>query len=142
MEDCIFCKIAHKEVESYIIEESDNFLVFLDIHPHSPGHSLLIPKNHYEKFEEVPENLGEEFLKIARRSVLLISKALNTKDFNLGINNGPFAGQAVKHAHFHIIPRFPNDKGGSMHSIVYNPPKEDLSTIYKRIIKVKNESQS
>lgn len=140
MSDCIFCKIAQKEISSYIIDESSNFLVFLDIHPHSPGHSLVIPKNHYEKFEDLPVELGKEFLDITIRSVLLLKKALNTSDFNLGINNGPLAGQAIKHAHFHIIPRFPNDKGGSMHSIVYNPPQEDLSVIYNKIMKIKNES--
>lgn len=140
MTTCIFCKIAQKEAKSYIIEESPNFLVFLDIHPHAPGHSLVIPKNHYEKFENIPSELGKEFLEITIKSVLLLQKALQTSDFNLGINNGPLAGQAINHAHFHIIPRFPEDKGGSMHSLVYNPPKEDLSVIYEKIMKAKNES--
>lgn len=140
MENCIFCKIVNGEIKSYIIEESNNFLVFLDINPHAPGHSLIIPKYHYERFENIPQEFGREFLEIAKRTILIIRKALETSDFNLGINNGSSAGQAVKHAHFHIIPRFPEDRGGSIHSIVYNPPNEELSIIYEKILKAKNES--
>jgi histidine triad (HIT) family protein len=139
MKDCIFCKIAKKEINVYLIQESENFLVFLDIHPHAPGHTLIIPKDHYERFLDLPENLGEEFIKIIKESALLISKALKTKDFTFGINEGPYAGQAVNHMHFHIMPRFKNDGGGSIHSVVFNQPKESLEEIYQ---KLKNESQS
>jgi histidine triad (HIT) family protein len=133
MKDCIFCKIAKKEVNAYIVQESENFLAFLDIHPHAPGHTLVIPKDHYERFLDLPENLGEEFIKIVKESALLISKALKTKDFTFGINEGPYAGQAVSHLHLHIMPRFKNDGGGSIHSVVFNQPKESLEEIYSRI---------
>lgn len=140
MPECIFCKIAKKEIESYIIEESENFLAFLDIHPHAPGHTLIIPKNHYEKFEDLPEEFGKEYVEISKKVATLLARALATNDFTLGINNGPLAGQAVPHFHLHLIPRFPNDGGGSIHSVVFNKPKEDLSVIYEKILKVKNES--
>jgi histidine triad (HIT) family protein len=139
MKDCIFCKIAKKEVNAYIVRESENFLAFLDIHPHAPGHTLVIPKDHYERFLDLPENLGEEFIKIVKESALLIYKALKTKDFTLGINEGPYAGQAVDHLHLHIMPRFKNDGGGSIHSVVFNQPKESLEEIYQ---KLKDESRS
>jgi len=133
MKDCIFCKIAKKEVNVYLVQESKNFLAFLDIHPHAPGHSLVIPKDHYERFLDLPENLGEEFVKIVKETALLISKALKTKDFTFGINEGPYAGQAVGHLHLHIMPRFKNDGGGSIHSVVFNQSKESLEEIYSRI---------
>jgi histidine triad (HIT) family protein len=133
MKDCIFCKIAKKEVNAYVVQESENFLSFLDIHPHAPGHTLVIPKDHYERFLDLPENLGEEFIKIVKESTLLISKALGTKDFTFGINEGPYAGQAVNHMHFHIMPRFKNDGGGSIHSVVFNQPEESLEEIYQKL---------
>ena len=139
MKDCIFCKIAQKEINAYIVQESENFLAFLDIHPHAPGHTLVIPKDHYERFLDLPENLGEEFIKIVKETALLISKALKTKDFTFGINEGPYAGQAVSHFHLHIMPRFKNDGGGSVHSVVLNQPKESLEEIYQ---KLKDASQS
>lgn len=137
MSDCIFCKIAQKEIQSFIIFESENFLVFLDIHPHSPGHCLLISKKHFETLEEMPTDYGKEFLEVTHKLILILKSALGTENFNFGVNNGPLAGQAIKHLHFHFMPRFANDGGGSMHSIVKNPPKENLEEIYNKIIKAK-----
>lgn len=135
MSDCIFCKIANKEVSAYIVDESENFLAFLDIHPHAPGHTLIIPKNHFSRFIELNKNLGNEFVEFVQKVEKILSESLKTPDFTLGINEGPFAGQAVNHLHLHIMPRFENDKGGSLHSVVKNIPKESLEEIYKKIKK-------
>jgi histidine triad (HIT) family protein len=137
MENCVFCKISSKEIKSYILEETDNFLSFLDIKPHSKGHTLVIPKKHFCNFEELPDNLGNELVNIIKKIIILLAEKLNTKDFTIGINEGKLAGRLIDHLHIHIIPRFKNDGGGSMHSIVYNPPNESLEEIYKLI---KNES--
>ena len=134
MTECIFCQIAEKKVQAKIIEESDNFLVFLDIHPHAPGHSLVIPKKHFANFQEFPEEYGLEFVKITKEAISKLKKALNTDNFTLGINEGPLAGQAVLHLHLHVIPRFKNDGGGSIHSVVYNQSKESVEEIYQKII--------
>jgi len=140
--DCLFCKIARKEIQSYLIDESPNFIAFLDIHPHAPGHTLIIPKEHFSRLEELPSSLGQELIEFSKNISSLLSQALETSDFTIGVNNGPLAGQAIFHVHLHFIPRFANDKGGSIHSVVYNPPKEELSVIYEKIIKVKNARQS
>jgi len=139
MNNCVFCKIAQKEINAYIISESENFLSFLDIHPHAPGHTLVIPKFHFQNFKELSEELGIEFIKIVKETINLISQALKTNDFTLGINEGPLAGQAVLHLHLHILPRFKNDKGGSIHSVVFNQPQQSLEEIYE---KIKNASES
>jgi histidine triad (HIT) family protein len=133
MENCIFCKISKKEIEAYIINESENFLSFLDIHPHAPGHTLVIPKMHFENLKKFDSNFSKELIEIIKNTMLKISKALNTEDFTLGINEGSLAGQAILHLHFHIIPRFKNDKGGSIHSVVFNKPKKSLEDIYLAI---------
>jgi histidine triad (HIT) family protein len=133
MQSCIFCKIANKEVQAYIVKETERFLAFLDIHPHAPGHSLIIPKEHFVNLFDLPENYGEEFVKITKETMNLLAKAFETENFTLGINNGPLAGQAVLHLHLHIMPRFKNDGGGSIHSVVFNKSSESLEEIYQKI---------
>lgn len=135
--DCLFCKIARKELKSYLIGESENFISVLDINPHAPGHCLVIPKNHIINFVDLPENLSSELIAFSQRIIKILSVKLKTGDFTIGINEGKLAGRAIDHLHLHIIPRFKNDRGRSIHSVVYNPPKESLENIYK---KIKNES--
>lgn len=136
--DCIFCKIAKKELKSYVLAESENFISVLDINPHAPGHSLILPKDHLVNFIDVPGNLAQELISFVQKIIKILKEKLKTDDFTIGINEGKLAGRAIDHLHIHIIPRFKNDKGGSIHSVVYNPPKESLEKIYK---KLKNESQ-
>ena len=138
MDKCIFCQIAKKNISSFILKENDGFMAFLDIKPHAPGHSLVIPKNHYINLLEIPESLAENLISIIKEVILMISKGLNTDNFTIGINEGKLAGRLIDHLHIHIIPRFNNDKGGSIHSVVYNPPSQSVEEIY-RIIK-KDES--
>ena len=133
MNNCIFCKIINNRSDSYIITETDNFLVFLDIHPRSPGHSLVVSKKHYQNLKETPTELGNEFLSVIKETILILNKSLKTSDFTIGINEGPLAGQVIMHLHLHIIPRFKNDKGGSIHSVVFNKSDLSLEEIYKKI---------
>jgi histidine triad (HIT) family protein len=110
MSDCIFCKIINKKLPCYQIYEDDNFLAFLDIEPISKGHTLIIPKKHYNTFEETPIELLSEMIKVVNKVGIAIKKATKADAFNIGLNNGKAAGQLIMHTHFHIIPRF-NDDG-------------------------------
>ena len=109
MNDCIFCKIIKNEIPCYKIYEDDNFLAFLDIQPIAKGHTLVIPKKHYNAFVETPAELLSEMIKVVQKIGLAIKKSTNADGFNIGLNNGPAAGQIIMHTHFHIIPRFNND---------------------------------
>ncbi len=135
MPDCIFCKIGKKEVKVLIVAESENFIGFLDVQPRSPGHSLVIPKRHFDNFVSLDLNLAQEFVKICQETIKKIGRGLNANDFTLGVNEGELAGQAVHHFHFHVIPRFKHDRGGSIHSVVFNEPVESVEEIYSKIIK-------
>ena len=108
MKDCIFCKIIKKELPCYKIYEDDKFLAFLDIQPISKGHTLIIPKEHYNTFEETPVELLSEMIKVVNKVGIAIKKATKSDGFNIGLNNGEAAGQIIFHTHFHIIPRFNN----------------------------------
>lgn len=110
MSDCIFCKIIKKKIPCYQIYEDDNFLAFLDIQPISKGHTLIIPKKHYNTFEETPSDLLEKIMPIIQKIGIALKKSLAADGFNIGLNNGQAAGQLILHTHFHIIPRF-NDDG-------------------------------
>lgn len=100
---CIFCKIVDGSAPCHKLWEDDLTMAFLDINPLSPFHTLLIPKRHYERIEQV----DEETAKALGQSLQKISKVMNAEsgDFNILLANGRDAGQEVWHAHYHFIPR-------------------------------------
>lgn len=103
--NCIFCKIVKKEISAQIVYEDKDFLAFLDIHPQSPGHTQVIPKNHYRWVWDVP-NVGGYF-EVVKKIALAQKKAFNT-DFILS----KIVGDEVEHAHIWVFPNkdVPGDK--------------------------------
>jgi len=98
--DCIFCKIANKEIPSEFVYENEHIVAFNDINPAAPVHILVIPKKHVESLSELEDkNLMAELLD----GVRLVTKKLNIKDYRTVINTGKEAGQEVFHIHLHII---------------------------------------
>ncbi|MBI9015655.1 MAG: HIT family protein [Phycisphaerae bacterium] len=110
MTDCIFCKIIAGNIPCAKIYEDDATLAFLDIGPCSDGHTLVIPKKHYETLDQCdPETMaavGETLTNVA----LALVNALDIHGYNVVCNNGSQAGQEVPHLHFHIIPCKGNQK--------------------------------
>jgi len=109
MQDCIFCRIITGEVPADKVYEDDKYLAFLDIAPINPGHTLLVPKKHYQDIISAPDEVLCEIMKLARLLGASVMKGLEAPAFNLGVNTGKEAGQAVFHLHLHVIPRFEND---------------------------------
>lgn len=100
MGDCIFCKIANKEIPSEFVYENEHIVAFNDINPAAPVHILVIPKKHVESLSELEDkNLMAELLDGVRS----VTKKLNIKDYRTVINTGKEAGQEVFHIHLHII---------------------------------------
>jgi histidine triad (HIT) family protein len=133
MMDCIFCKIINKEIDSKIIYEDSQNLAFLDIHPHAPGHTVVIPKKHTKTILELDASEIKDLFMALKNTLEIIQNTINPDGFTIGINHGESAGQAIPHLHIHLIPRFKNDGGGSIHSVVLNKPKESIEEIYKKI---------
>lgn len=133
MEDCIFCKIVRGEIPAENIYETESSIAFLDINPRSPGHTLVIPKEHVESLGELEDNLVSDVFKTTRDVMNLLKKALNPDGFNVGINDGTAAGQEIPHLHVNIFPRFTGDGGGPVHAVVNNPPSEEVSEIAKKL---------
>ena len=107
--DCIFCKIAKREAKADIVFEGNNFIVIKDVHPKAEGHVLVIPKKHFVTLLDIPNNLGEEMLETCKKAASILMEKKYGNGFNVLMNNLEPAGQVVKHAHIHIIPRNEND---------------------------------
>ncbi len=109
MKDCLFCKIVAGEIPSSKIYEDANVLAFLDIKPVNPGHTLVIPKKHFENIHDTPDELVAKMTVVAKKIAGAIQKNLGAEGVNIGMNNGAVAGQVVFHAHVHVMPRYGKD---------------------------------
>jgi histidine triad (HIT) family protein len=107
--DCIFCKMTAGEIAVTKIYEDEVVLAFLDIGPLSDGHTLLIPKEHFEKLHDCPSELLGKICSRLGRIAKAVAGAMNAEGYNVLCNNGAAAGQLVGHLHFHIIPRNTGD---------------------------------
>ncbi|MCF7819928.1 MAG: HIT family protein [Candidatus Pacebacteria bacterium] len=133
MSDCIFCKIVKGEVSSYRIYENDKVLAFLDKNPTSPGHLLVIPKDHYENLEEISENFLAEVVKVVKIMGQKVKEKLNYPAYNVIQNNGKEAGQIIDHLHFHVLPRKSDD--GLTFPSGQEVKEEDLQEIQNKLIR-------
>lgn len=126
MADCIFCKIAKKEIPSNFIYENEDFFAFLDIKPRNLGHTLVIPKKHYRWVWDVEE----EYSKVVNKIAKALKKAMET-ELVISI----VLGEEVEHAHIHLIPRFPDDGHGILLDIskIKEISKEEMEEIANKI---------
>ena len=109
MSECIFCRIAAGQAPAAKVLETPRVLAFLDIAPVHYGHTLVIPKEHYENFLDLPDDLWLEIGQISRRVAKALRQVMFARGFNIMMNNFDAAGQVVFHAHLHVIPRFLSD---------------------------------
>jgi histidine triad (HIT) family protein len=109
MQDCIFCAIAAGRQPAERILETAGVLAFLDIAPVNYGHTLVIPKDHYQNLLDLPDDLWTEIGQVCRRVAQALRTTLYAQGFNIGMNNFEAAGQVVFHAHLHVIPRYLTD---------------------------------
>ena len=98
--DCIFCKIVRREVPTNFTYENEFVVAFPDIHPQSPGHTLIIPKEHHQWFYEVPGEIANEWFGAAQILALKLREEHACDYVELKI-----IGIDIPHAHLHLIPR-------------------------------------
>lgn len=106
---CVFCKIINGEIPSFKIYENDYVLCFLDINASTNGHTLIVPKKHFDNIFDLDEKYAVEMIKAVKHVSLLLKEKLNVSAVNVINNSGPLAGQTVMHFHIHVIPRYEND---------------------------------
>ena len=107
---CIFCRIAQKQVPASLIFEDEKVLAFLDVKPLNEGHTLVIPKAHYEGIFEIPQVLIGYLHGVAKQIALAVKKATGADGISIIQQNGKAAGQEIFHLHVHVIPRYEGQK--------------------------------
>lgn len=130
---CVFCKIINGEIPSFKIYETEDLIAFLDISQATKGHTLIVPKKHYENLLALDDEMLKK-ISVAQKEVAnILSNKLGTHSFNFVNNCGSTAGQSVMHVHFHVIPRYVNDDF-KMHIVEHEPNFEELAKLHKQII--------
>ena len=104
MKDCLFCNIIKGEQASYTLYEDDDLKVIMDVFPNSPGHTLIIPKEHYKDLDDIDIELLTKILKKAKDIKKLLETKLNPESIILVQNNGE--AEKIKHFHLHLIPTY------------------------------------
>jgi histidine triad (HIT) family protein len=135
-DDCIFCSIVAGDIPSRTVYETEDVLAFLDANPLAPGHTLVIPKAHHERLNDLDDGLAGAVLGTLNALVPVVEDAVDAPATTVAFNNGPEAGQEVDHVHGHIVPRFEGDGGGPIHGVVGSRPdlsEDELDDIADRI---------
>ena len=107
---CIFCDILAGKRYGHIVYEDKNHIAFLDKYPIDDGHTLVIPKKHYERITDMDSNDVGEIFSIVPKIAKAVLSGAGADAFSLAQNNGKAAKQIIPHVHIHIIPRY-NNKG-------------------------------
>lgn len=119
--DCIFCSIVSGKIPARKIHESSKSIAFLDAFPLIKGHTLVIPKTHYTKMQEMTESDNADLFETVR---IVAGKIERLAPSSLvAVHNGKESGQEIPHVHVHIIPRRQEDGAGPVHSMFTKRPK-------------------
>ncbi len=132
--NCIFCKIIQGEIPAKIIKETKKSLAFLDAFPLTKGHTLVIPKKHYEKIQDMSTEDNSDLFETVHKVSAKVDKITNAT--LIAIHNGKQSGQEIPHVHVHLIPRSPEDSAGPVHSMFKETPKlseEDMNELYEKL---------
>ncbi|MBR4768496.1 MAG: HIT family protein [Lachnospiraceae bacterium] len=109
--DCIFCRIIDGTIPSNTIYEDDSYKVILDNGPATKGHALILPKDHYRNFYDIPEETAVGAFRLAKKLMTKMTDVLAADGFHILQNNNEAADQSVFHYHMHLIPRYKGDQG-------------------------------
>ncbi len=109
MKDCLFCKIARGEIPAFITYRDKDIIAFLDINPLAEGHTLIVPREHYENIFDVKEDILKKMIVAAKVMSSKLESALEAEGINLLNANKMAAGQSVQHFHLHVVPRKKGD---------------------------------
>jgi histidine triad (HIT) family protein len=132
MENCIFCRIVDGNLPSRTVYEDETTQAFLDANPLAPAHTLVIPKHHHERLNDLPADLAADVYDTLHRVVPAAEAAADASASTVAFNNGRAAGQEVPHVHGHVVPRFEDDGGGPIHAVAGERPalaEDDLDDL-------------
>ena len=132
--DCIFCKIISKEIPTKILYEDDDTISFLDAFPVAKGHTLVIPKSHHAKIQDLPFDVNQKLFDTVHKMTSKVDSI--TGSTLIAIHNGKESGQEIPHVHVHLIPRSNNDSAGPVHSMFKDKielSESEIDSIYNKL---------
>jgi len=132
--DCIFCKIVKGQIKARTILETQKSLAFLDAFPLALGHSLVIPKNHHEKIQDMSQADNADLFETVHRVVSMVDKI--TGATLVAVHNGKESGQEIPHVHVHLVPRSLRDSAGPIHGMFTTRPSlsdKEFDDVLKKI---------
>ncbi len=132
--DCIFCAIIAGEIPAATVYEDEHVFAFMDIAPANPGHTLVIPKQHYRNIFDMPIEVGTKIMQAAIPIANAIRDALNPDGLNLFQSNEAAGFQTVFHFHLHLIPRWEDDPL----RLPWRPSEGDLEEINNVAAKIRD----
>lgn len=134
--NCVFCKIVAGEISARVIIQNEKAMALLDAFPLAVGHTLVIPKSHYAKVQQMSEQDAAAVFEMVWKLAGAIETSSQVNASTIAIHNGREAGQEVPHVHVHIVPRRPDDGAGAIHSMFKVKPKlspQDMDSFRNRI---------
>lgn len=131
--DCIFCKITSKQIPAKIIQETSHSIAFLDAFPLAKGHTLIIPKNHHMKIQDMSNEENIDLFSLVHKVLSKVDKL--TGSTLVAVHNGKDAGQEIPHVHVHLVPRTLGDSAGPIHSMFKHAKFSDseIEEIYDKL---------
>lgn len=114
---CIFCRIVAGEIPAEVVAREPEVVAFLDVQPLADGHVLVVPRAHAACLEDLTPAAADALFRAVVRLAGPVRAALGAAGTTIGVNNGEATGQTIPHVHVHIVPRWPDDGAGSVHSI-------------------------
>ena len=136
MENCVFCKIVKGEIPCSKIWEDEEFLAFLSIDPVCDGHTIVIPKKHYENVFVCEDEILGKLNIVCKKIGLILRERLGCEGVNILNNSGEAAGQEIFHIHFHVFPRFEGDG----HKLWFFDKSDNLKNLNEIANKINKEA--
>jgi histidine triad (HIT) family protein len=133
---CVFCKIIAGKIPAKVIMENEKAMALLDAFPLAVGHTLVIPKLHYAKTQEMTEQDAMAVFEMMWKVASAVEVGSEVNASTIAIHNGSEAGQEVPHVHVHIVPRKTGDGAGAIHSMFKIKPKlnpQEMDSLRDRI---------
>src|ERR687898_3409330 len=143
--NCIFCKIIAGEIPARVIMQNEKAMALLDAFPLAYGHTIVIPKSHYAKVQQMSEQDSMAVFELVWKLAGAVETGSQVNASTIAIHNGREAGQEVPHVHAHIVPRKRDDGAGAIHSMFKIKPKlspQEMDSLCERIASNLSSSSS
>ena len=134
---CIFCKNVGGEIAAEVVAKEPRVTAFLDVQPLADGHVLVVPAAHVACIEELEPADADALFRVVARLAGPVRKAVGAAGTTVGVNNGEATGQTIPHVHVHIVPRWPDDGAGSIHTIFPRGERRPLADVGAAIRRAK-----